>query len=55
MTEQKCAHCGAENPAGSRYCRQCAEPFSAEPEDRFKTLVAVLIAVVSIVGAVLSF
>ena len=56
MSVQNCPHCGAENPAGSRYCCQCAEPFDqAGSRDRFKTLVAIFIAVVSIAGALLAW
>jgi hypothetical protein len=56
MTVQNCPKCGAENPAGSKYCGQCGESVGpAEREGGFRTLVAILIAVVSIVGAVLAW
>jgi class 3 adenylate cyclase len=27
MSEMKCTNCGAENPAGLKFCEQCAAPF----------------------------
>lgn len=56
MTTQNCSQCGAEVPAESKFCRQCGEPIGQEEgHDRFKTIVAILIAVVSIAGAVLAW
>lgn len=51
----QCPECGAENPAANKHCGECGELIRPEPGDRFKTLVAVLIAVISIVGAVLAW
>lgn len=55
MATIQCPECGAENPESSKHCGQCGELIRPEPGDRFKTLVAILIAVVSIVGAVLAW
>ena len=55
MTIQTCPECGAENPAGNKHCGQCGEQLQADREGRFRTLVAILIAVVSIAGAVLAW
>ncbi len=59
MTIQ-CPDCSAENSADARFCRQCGaalprEAEKEEPEDRFKTFVAILIGIVSILGAVLAW
>ena len=56
MATFKCPECGAENPESNKHCGQCGESIGpAEREGGFKTLVAILIAVVSIVGAVLAW
>lgn len=57
----KCPTCGAENPESGKFCSECGVSFASgkrekeEPEDRFKTIVAFLIAFVSIVGAALAY
>jgi predicted nucleic acid-binding Zn ribbon protein len=57
----KCAKCDAENPESGKFCSGCGEPLGSGEEKereipgRFKILVAFLIAIVSIVGAVLAF
>lgn len=55
MATIRCPECGAENPEDNKHCAQCGELVRPAPEDRFKTLVAILIAVVSIIGAVLAW
>jgi hypothetical protein len=61
MMKVECSKCKAENAQGAKFCTQCGEPLvdKAEQEDksddRFKTIVAFLIAIVSMVGAVLAF
>jgi hypothetical protein len=55
-----CLSCGAENPESGKFCTRCGQPLAvkkedAEPEDRFKTLVAILIAIVSLAGAVVAY
>jgi hypothetical protein len=50
-----CPECGAENPASNKHCGQCGELIRPEAADRFKTLVAILIAIVSLIGAVLAW
>jgi hypothetical protein len=55
MTVPRCPECGAENPVENKHCGQCGEQLQPDRENRFKTLVAILIAVVSIAGAVLAW
>ncbi len=55
MDISRCPACGAENPAGNKHCGECGAALLPEREDRFKTLVAILIAVVSIAGALLAW
>lgn len=55
MAMQQCPECGADNPEGNKHCGQCGEALQPESAGRFKTLVAILIAIVSIVGAVLAW
>jgi hypothetical protein len=55
MAVIRCPECGAENPESNKHCSQCGELIRPEPADRFKTLVAVLIAIISIIGAVLAW
>lgn len=55
MSAQKCPDCGAENPASNKHCGECGAALQPEKEGRFKTLVAILIAVVSIAGALLAW
>jgi hypothetical protein len=56
-----CSKCEAENPESGHYCTQCGTALVSkvdtkeEPTDRFQVFVAFLIAIVSIVGAVLAF
>lgn len=54
-----CPKCGAENAPTAQYCDQCgialADHTKSRSENRFKILVAVFIAVVSIAGAVLAW
>jgi len=53
-----CPDCGAENPESAKFCNECGEALpSAEDKgnERFKTVVAFLIAIVSIVGAILAY
>jgi uncharacterized Tic20 family protein len=58
MTIQ-CPACSLENPDDAKFCQRCGaalprrEREAEEPEDRFKTFVAILIGIVSILGAVL--
>jgi len=60
MTMQ-CPACSAENPESAKFCNECGLSFTdgerakEESEDRFKTVVAFLIAIVSIVGAALAY
>lgn len=55
----RCSACREENPAGVKYCIHCGEPLPPEEKkeagERFKTFVAVLIAIVSLVGAILAW
>ena len=57
----RCPTCGAENPENARFCNECGlsltngERETEKPVDRFKTLVAFLIAIVSISGAALAY
>src|ERR687888_2320731 len=39
-----CAHCGAELPAGARFCPSCAAPVEAEPASEERKLATVLFA-----------
>jgi len=57
MDTRKCLDCGAENPADWRFCSTCGASLEGgeEPRDRFKTAVAIVIALVSIVGAVVAW
>jgi hypothetical protein len=54
-----CPNCKVENAREGKFCIQCGADLALveaeEPYDRFKTLVAVFIAIVSIVGAVLAW
>jgi hypothetical protein len=54
-----CQSCGAENPESGKFCTRCgaslALPEQEEPGDRFKTMVAILIAIVSLAGAVVAY
>lgn len=56
-----CPVCNAENPESGKFCSECGVSFTSgertkeEPVDRFKTFVAFLIAIVSIVGAALAY
>ena len=56
-----CPACSAENPDSGKFCTQCGEPLPQEQQeeeergDRFKTLVAILIAIVSLAGAALAY
>ena len=56
-----CPTCSTENPESAKFCNECGlsltggERKKEEPEDRFKILVAFLIAIVSIVGAALAY
>ena len=56
-----CSNCGAENPETGNFCTRCGAPIERletkeeEASDRFKTWVAVLIAIVSIAGAALAY
>jgi hypothetical protein len=58
----KCPACSAENPKSAKFCNECGLSLTngegkkeEEPADRFKILVAFLIAIVSIVGAALAY
>lgn len=57
----KCPECDTESAASGKFCAECGAPLAGEgrkreePADRFKTLVAFLIAIVSIAGAVLAY
>jgi hypothetical protein len=56
-----CPACSAENLDSGEFCIQCGEPLPQEQQeedergDRFKTLVAILIAIVSLAGAALAY
>jgi hypothetical protein len=58
---QPCSNCGAENPGQGNFCTTCGTPIERVESkeevasDRFKTWVAVLIAIVSIAGAALAY
>jgi predicted nucleic acid-binding Zn ribbon protein len=55
----KCPECETEVPEGGKFCNECGASLTGEereePTDRFKTFVAFLIAIVSIVGAALAY
>jgi predicted nucleic acid-binding Zn ribbon protein len=61
MMTMNCPVCSAENPESGKFCSECGvslttgEGQKEEPLDRFKTFVALLIAIVSIVGAALAY
>jgi len=61
MDAKKCLDCGAENPAEWKFCSRCGAPMERddqekeEPRDRFRTVVAVVIALVSIGGALVAW
>ena len=41
MSAQACAVCGAQNPAGARFCGNCGSPLESRPvegERRFATV-----------------
>lgn len=50
-----CSDCSAENTADAKFCNQCGVALTEKKDDRFKTFVAVLIAVVSLAGALLAW
>lgn len=53
-----CPECGAENPESAKFCNECGEALPGAEDkgsDRFTTVVAFLIAIVSIVGAILAY
>lgn len=50
-----CSDCGAENAADAKFCNQCGVGLTTKKDDRFKTFVAVLIAIVSLAGALLAW
>jgi hypothetical protein len=56
----RCPDCDKENPEGGRFCVECGASLACSEENdgfstRFKTIVALLIALVSIAGAVLAY
>jgi hypothetical protein len=56
----ECPDCGTENPEGGKFCVECGQSLPGKEErdgssNRFKTVVAILIAVVSIAGAALAY
>jgi hypothetical protein len=55
----KCPRCDTEIPATGKFCAECGAPLPGqegrERADHFKTLVAFLIAFVSVAGAVLAY
>jgi predicted nucleic acid-binding Zn ribbon protein len=61
MGAMNCPACNAENPDDGKYCTQCGTPLPKEEQkeekgtDRFRTLVAILIAIVSLAGAALAY
>jgi hypothetical protein len=56
-----CKECGVSNPESGRYCTKCGAGLEVKrtkadkASDRFQTVVAFLIAAVSITGAILAF
>lgn len=55
MSASVCQECGAENTPDAKFCNQCGESLVERKNERFKTVVAVLIALVSLAGAVLAW
>jgi hypothetical protein len=51
----KCPSCETENLENGKYCHECGESLSYDEHERFRVLVAFLIAFVSIVGAMLAY
>ena len=49
-----CSDCSAENAPDAKFCNQCGVALEKK-DDRFKTFVAILIAVVSLAGALLAW
>ena len=53
-----CPDCGTPNPENAKFCHECGEALPGAEDkgsERFKTVVAFLIAIVSIVGAILAY
>ncbi len=54
MTSLICQECNTENTPEAKFCNQCGASLERK-DDRFKTAVAILIALVSLAGAVLAW
>ncbi len=55
MSAFVCQECGAGNAPAAKFCNQCGESLGERKDERFKTIVAILIALVSLAGAVLAW